>query len=163
MNDFYTSARKLMYNNAVTQASSFSAADSLRYGGSGFANACLVAKQVLAANQGTRFIQITFGSWDVLQDIYGKQNIKGNHLYTTGKPFDDGLSSLLSDLQSSGMRSFILVVAVGEFGRTVGPVTPAGGRDHWLQLSAMFAGAGIHGRRSIGATDSMGAETTNFG
>jgi len=163
MNDFYTSARKLMYNNAVSQAFSFSAADSLRYGGSGFGNACLVARQVLAANQGTRFIQITFGSWDMHQDIYGKQNMKGNNLYTMGKPFDDGLSSLLSDLQSSGMLSSTLVVAVGEFGRTVGPVTPAGGRDHWLQLSAMFAGAGIHGGRAIGATDNMGADTTDFG
>ena len=163
MNDFYSSARKLMYNTAVTQAFSFSSADSVRYGSSSFGNACLVAKQVLAANQGTRFIQISYGNWDMHLDIYGQQNIKGNNLYTVGKPFDDGLSTLLTDLKSSGMLDSTLVVAVGEFGRTVGPVTPAGGRDHWLQLSSLFAGAGVRGGRALGATDSTGSDTVDYG
>jgi uncharacterized protein (DUF1501 family) len=66
-------------------------------------------------------------------------------------------------LKSSGMLDSTLVVAVGEFGRTVGPVTPAGGRDHWLQLSSLFAGAGVHGGRALGATDSTGSDTVDFG
>jgi hypothetical protein len=163
MNDFYNSSRKLMYNTAVAQAFGYSQADSARYGSSSFGNACLVAKQVLAANQGTRFIQISFGSWDMHQDIYGQQNPKGNNLYTQGKPFDDGLSALLGDLKSSGQLDSTLVVAVGEFGRTVGPVTPAGGRDHYLQLSSLFAGAGIRGGRAIGTTDATGSDTVDFG
>jgi hypothetical protein len=163
MNDFYASARSLMYNSAVTSAFSYSKADSMRYGSSSFGNACLVAKQVLAANQGTRFVQISFGSWDMHVDIYGAQNPKGNNLYTMGTPFDNGLSTLMADLQSSGLLATTMIVAVGEFGRTVGPVTPAGGRDHWLQLSALFAGAGIKGGRAIGATDAQGSDTVDFG
>ena len=163
MNDFYNASRKLMYNTAVAQAFGYTAADSARYGGSSFGNACLVAKQVLAANQGTRFIQISFGSWDMHQDIYGKQNPTGNNLYTMGKPLDNGLSALLADLKSSGLLDSTLVVAVGEFGRTVGPVTPAGGRDHYLQLSSLFAGAGIRGGRAIGQTDKTGSDTIDYG
>ena len=85
---FYSAAKGMMYNSAVTQAFTFSAADSQRYGvsnaGTSFGNACLVAKQILAADQGTRFVQITLGSWDMHQDIYGAQNPKGNNMYTLG-------------------------------------------------------------------------------
>ena len=34
---------------------------------------------------------------------------------------------------------------VGEFGRTVGPLTAAAGRDHWPQQFAFFAGGGVKG------------------
>src|SRR6202011_4070246 len=71
MDDFYTAAKGLMYNNAVSQAFSYTAADSTRYGGNSFGNACLVAKQILAADQGTRYIEITLGGWDMHQNIYG--------------------------------------------------------------------------------------------
>ena len=45
-------AKGMMYNQAVKQAFGFVSADSARYGGNSFGNACLVAKQVLAANSG---------------------------------------------------------------------------------------------------------------
>ena len=160
---FYNSARSLTYNTTVNKAFGFSTADSMRYGNNAFGNACLVAKQVLEANQGTRFIQITFGSWDMHQDIYGQQNPKGNNLYTMGKPLDDGVSTLLSDLQANGLLDETLVVMVGEFGRTVGPVTPAGGRDHWLQQTSLFAGAGVKGGKVIGTTTADGSDTVDFG
>ena len=160
---FYNSAKSLTYNSTVSKAFGFTTADSARYGNNAFGNACLVAKQVLEANQGTRFIQITFGNWDMHQDIYGQQNPKGNNLYTMGKPLDDGVSTLLSDLQSNGLLDETLVVMVGEFGRTVGPVTPAGGRDHWLQQTSVFAGAGVEGGRAIGTTAADGSDTVDFG
>jgi len=157
---FYTSAKSLTYNNTVNAAFGYTAADSARYGSSVFGNSCLVAKQVLKANQGTRFIQITFGSWDMHQNIYGAA---GNSLYTMGKPFDDGVGAMLSDLKAEGLLDQTLVVMVGEFGRTVGALTPAGGRDHFLQQTAVFAGAGIKGGRAIGATNASGSDTVDFG
>jgi hypothetical protein len=160
---FYTAAKGMTYNPVVTQAFTFSADDSTRYGGTSFGNACLVAKQVLAAGQGTRFIQISYGSWDMHVDIYGKQNPKGNNMYTKGKPLDTGVAALLGDLQSSGLLDRTLVVMAGEFGRTVGPVTAALGRDHWLQQSAVFAGGGVQGGRVLGQTDATGADTTDYG
>ncbi len=162
-NDFYKAAQQMMYNKTVDSTFSFSATDSARYGSTSFGNACLVAKQVLAANQGTRFILITNGNWDMHQDIYGQQNPKGNNLYTLGKPLDDGYSALLTDLQASGLLDQTLVVMVGEFGRTVGPLSAAGGRDHWLQQSAVFAGAGVKGGKAIGSTTADGSATADPG
>ncbi|HJZ99892.1 MAG TPA: DUF1501 domain-containing protein, partial [Candidatus Solibacter sp.] len=99
---FYQQAKGMMYNSTVDAAFKFSSSDGQRYGSSGFGNACLVAKQVLAANQGTRFVLISFGSWDMHQDIYGQQNLNGNNLYTMGKQLDNGYSALVSDLKASG-------------------------------------------------------------
>ena len=121
--DFYNSASQLMYNPVVQQAFSYSAADSTRYGSTSFGNACLVAKQALAANQGTRFVQITLGSWDMHQDIYGTANPKGNNLFTMCPQLDNGVGALLDDLTASGALNDTLIVMAGEFGRTVGPVT----------------------------------------
>ena len=160
---FYTSAKNLTYNSVVNKAFSYTAADSARYGNTTFGNSCLIAQQILAANQGTRFIQITFGSWDMHQDIYGTQNARGNNLYTMGKPLDDGVAAMLSDMKANGMLDQTLVVLVGEFGRTVGPLSGAGGRDHFLQQTAVFAGGGIRGGRAIGATNATGSDTVDFG
>ena len=160
---FYTAANQVMYNSVVQQSFSYTAADSMRYGNNGFGNACLIAKQVLAANQGTHFIQITLGNWDMHMDIYGQQNPKGNNLLTICTTLDNGVGALLADLQASDLLSSTLVVMVGEFGRTTGAVTPAGGRDHLLQQSVLFAGAGVHGGKVIGATNASGSDTTDFG
>jgi hypothetical protein len=160
---FYTAANQMMYNSTVAKAFSFSTADSVRYGNTSFGNACLVAKQVLAAKQGTRFIQITLGNWDMHIDIYGAQNPKGNNLFTLCPQLDTGVGQLLTDLNVSGMLNETLVVIVGEFGRTVGPVTPALGRDHLPQQSMIFAGGGVHGGKVIGSTLPDGSDTVDFG
>jgi len=157
---FYESAKGLMYNPTVNKAFQFSATDAARYGNSSFGASCLVAKQVLAANQGTRYIQISFGSWDMHQNIY---STSASSLPAMGKQLDDGVSALLGDLQASGQLDSTLIVMIGEFGRTVGPITPAKGRDHLLQLSAVFAGAGIQGGMTIGTTNATGGDTTDFG
>jgi hypothetical protein len=160
---FYTAASNMMYNSVVSQAFSYSTADSMRYGNTSFGNACLVAKQVLAANQGTRFIQITLGNWDMHIDIYGAQNPKGNNLFTLCPQLDNGVGALLTDLAASNLLNETLIVMVGEFGRTVGPVTPALGRDHLLQQSIIFAGGGVTGGKVIGQTLPDGSDTAVFG
>ena len=97
---------------------------------------------MLAANQGTRYVQISFGSWDMHQNIY---SAAANSLASMGRQLDDGVSALLADLKASGQLDSTLVVMMGEFGRTVGKITPAGGRDHYPQQSVIFAGAGVKG------------------
>jgi hypothetical protein len=70
MDSFYSAAMGLTYNQVVNNAFSFSNADYMRYGGTSFGGSLLVAKQVLSANQGTRFIHIEQGGWDLHQNIY---------------------------------------------------------------------------------------------
>jgi hypothetical protein len=159
-NDFYTQADSLMYNPAVQKAFAFTAADSQRYGSTAFGNACLVAKQILAADQGTRFVQLSFGSWDMHTNIYGAN---GNSMFTMGPQLDNGVGALLADLKSSGMLDETLVVMLGEFGRTPGGLTPAGGRDHYVLQTAVFAGAGVTGGKVIGATNATGSAITDYG
>ena len=51
---------------------------------------------------------------------------------------------------------------VGEFGRTPA-LSAAGGRDHFLQQTAVFAGAGIKGGKTIGATSADGSSIVDYG
>ena len=105
-----------------------------------------MAKQALAANQGTRFIQVTLGGWDMHVDIYGVAANKGKtNIFTLGNQFDAGVAALMGDLQAAGMLDSTLIVALGEFGRTPG-FTAALGRDHYLNQFAFFAGGGVKGR-----------------
>lgn len=158
-NDFYVSAQNMMYNPVVNQAFGFTSTDSARYGTTGLGNACLVAYQVLKAQQGTRFVQITSNDgWDMHSNIYATTGLPAK-----GPILDNAVSALLGDLEASGLLSSTLVVMVGEFGRTTGPLTAAAGRDHWLQQFAFFAGGGVKGGRVIGATDAVGHDTVDYG
>ncbi len=157
-NEFYAAANGMMYNPVVTKAFSFTTADSALYGSTSFGNACLMAKQALAANQGTRYIEITLGGWDMHTNIY-----VNNQLPTLTKTLDNGLGQLITDLKSLGLLDETMIVMAGEFGRTVGKVTPAGGRDHYPQQFAFFAGGGVKGGKAIGSTDATGAFTVDPG
>ncbi|MBY0502378.1 MAG: DUF1501 domain-containing protein [Bryobacteraceae bacterium] len=158
---FYQSARNLMYSPAVDTAFKFSTTDAARYGTSAFGNACLVAKQLLAANSGTRFIQINYGNWDMHNDIY--ETAVGQNLPTLTKALDNGYAALIDDLKSTGLLRDTLVVMVGEFGRTVGRLNSSNGRDHYLQQFAVFAGGGVRGGRVLGQTNADGSDVTDFG
>ncbi|MEP7355392.1 MAG: DUF1501 domain-containing protein [Acidobacteriota bacterium] len=167
MDALYAQAHGMMYSPAINAAFGVAQTDSNRYGtGSAsttFGNACLVAKQILAADQGTRFIQIDFGSWDHHTDIYGTANPNGSNVITMGTQLDNGVGAMLDDLKSAGLFDQTLVVILGEFGRTTGTITAAGGRDHFLIQSAMMAGGGIKGGTVIGTTNALGSAITDFG
>ena len=79
------------------------------------------------------------------------------------RELDNGLGNLLRDLQASGLLSSTLVVWLGEFGRTTGPLNDGHGRDHHLQQFAGFAGGGVRGGRAIGSTDDLGEDIADFG
>ena len=149
-------AESLMYNSDVDRIFNLSPGDKQLYGNSNFGNACVTARNLLRAGMGTRFIQITFGSWDFHSNLY-------NQLTPMAGQFDAGLAALIADLQNDGLLDQTLIVAQGEFGRTVGNLNGNSGRDHYQQQSALFAGAGIRGGRAIGATDDRGGVTIDPG
>ncbi len=164
----YENARSLMYNPTVSDAFAFDDQESLRYGNSAFGNACLVARKIVEADQGARFIQITLGGWDHHQNIYDRQEVNGRevgrNIYAQVGEFDPAFATLITDLQASGRLDDTLIVVSGEFGRTVGNLTnTSGGRDHFLQMFYVFAGGGISGGRVIGETDPTGAFTIDPG
>ncbi len=160
MADFFASARTMMYDAAVTNAFRFAASDQAKYGNTAFGNACVTARNVLWSGLGTRYVQITLGGWDNHQNIYAAPN---GGIYGPARQLDTGLANLMADLAvipGSGGRTLLdetLIVVKGEFGRTVGNITAAQGRDHYFVHSALAAGGGIRGGRILGKTTSDGA------
>ena len=58
-------------------------------------------------------------------------------------PYDQGVAALVSDLHARGMQDDVLVIAMGEFGRTP-RVNGNAGRDHWgAVMSVMLSGGGL--------------------
>lgn len=152
-------ARKLMYNSAVDSVFNFDQNTRNSYGNSSFGNACVAARNLLRANLGTRFVQITFGTWDHHANIY----LPNANLQLMAKQFDSGLGQLISDLKQDGTLDQTLIVALGEFGRTVGNLNTTNGRDHHPQQTALFAGAKVKGKRVVGQTDKTGSTIADPG
>lgn len=159
---FYKAARGLMFNPTVDRAFRFTGEESARYGASGFGNACVVAHKVLRENQGTRYIQITHYGYDNHENIYDTAAVANPGLPVLARQLDDGLSALFADLKSSGLFDETLVVLMGEFGRTP-EINGTAGRDHHQQQFAMFAGGGVKGGQVLGATNSTGDVTVDYG
>jgi hypothetical protein len=162
MTAFNASARNLMYRAEIDNLFRFSADERIRYGNTGFGNALIVARNLLASNRGARFIQVNVGGWDNHANIYTAA-LNPSNPNSLGRQFDAGLGTLLADMKASGLLDETLVVAMGEFGRTIGALNTTVGRDHFLQQAALVAGAGIKGGRAIGSTDSNGRDTVNPG
>ncbi|MCX6610517.1 MAG: DUF1501 domain-containing protein [Acidobacteria bacterium] len=158
MDAFYKSARGMVYNPVVDGAFQFTAAERIPYGSSALGDSCLNAVKILKANAGTRFIQITTGGWDDHTNIY-TETVLPNRV----KSLDAAVGQLIADLKANGLFNDTLIVMAGEFGRTVGQLSAAQGRDHYVQQFAFLAGAGIKGGRAIGSTNSLGSATSDFG
>ncbi|MFN0166812.1 MAG: DUF1501 domain-containing protein [Bryobacteraceae bacterium] len=152
-------ARGLMYNPDVDRVFQLSNDERTRFGNNGFGNACLVARNLLRSNLGTRFVQINFGSWDHHTNIYAANA----QLTPMARQFDTGLSNLINDLKAANLFDETLIFAMGEFGRTVGPPNSSAGRDHHPQQAALFAGGGVRGGRAIGVTDAAGGNIVQSG
>src|SRR5581483_5498800 len=142
--------------------------DKKRYGSSPFGESCILARNILAAQSGTRFIALHHGGWDFHTNIYDKSQ-KANH-YTVCRTLDQGLAEMITDLEKipfGGGASLLdktLIVCLGEFGRTPGDVTVGKGRDHHrFAMTGLFAGGGVLGGRAIGATDEQGARVVKTG
>ncbi len=129
-----------------------------RYGRHSFGQSLLLARRLVEA--GMPVVQANMGSmnnWDTHGDNFNQ--LKTRLL----PPFDQGLATLLSDLDERGLLGETLVIAVGEFGRTP-KINEGGGRDHWSgAFSALFAGAGVRGGQVIGASDAHAAYPASRG
>ena len=69
---------------------------------------------------------------------------------------DQAASALLVDLQERGMLDDVLVLMMGEMGRTP-KINKASGRDHWPDVfSLMIAGGGLTGGQVLGSSSRLG-------
>ncbi len=162
MAQFNLAARMLMFNSRVDEVFTFSAEERLRYGNTTLGTACITARNLLRSNLGTRFVQINAGGWDNHSGIYTGM-LNAANANSGGRKFDEAVGTLLGDLKATGLLNETLVVAMGEFGRTVGSLNNQSGRDHFSGMSVFLAGAGIKGPKAIGATGADGRNVTETG
>lgn len=167
MRDFYDQAKVLIDTPEINNLFSFTDAESNRYGNTTFGDSLIVARKLVTAHRGTRFVQVTQGGWDHHSDIY---NTQGPSLFSNCAAFDPGFGALISDLASTpgsqpGKTQLdeTMVVVLGEFGRTVGPLNSQLGRDHFLRMSIVFAGGGVRGGKVLGKTDEQGDRAVEYG
>ncbi|MCL6502296.1 MAG: DUF1501 domain-containing protein [Pirellulales bacterium] len=124
-----------------------------RYGKSPWCQYTLMARRLVEA--GVTFVTVDMPHWD------DHWNLKEGHGYKL-PVVDQAVDNLLQDLQERGMLDQVLVLVMGEFGRTPrmnkgGPDIPIPGRDHWGNaISAMMAGGGLRCGQVVGATNSKG-------
>lgn len=155
----YDVAYNLTTSPRVARAFRFTEAESKRYGGTAAGDTYLLAKNIIEQEQGTRFIHVDHGGWDQHGAIYSPYE-----LYRTARDeFDPAFSTLIKDLEASGRLDDTLVVACGEFGRTPGELSQSrNGRDHFVQMFFVLAGAGIKGGTVIGATNDATGKPGSF-
>jgi hypothetical protein len=137
-----------------------------RYGWNQFGQSCLMARRLVEG--GVRLTTVNMFdtvfdkvTWDCHADGGSLGTTLDDYRETLCPMFDAAYSTLLEDLETRGMLSNTLVLAMGEFGRTP-RLNPRGGRDHWTGCwSVLFAGAGIRGGQVVGASDAWAAEPTD--
>jgi hypothetical protein len=135
-----------------------------RYGRHLWGQGCLLARRL--AEAGTAVVSLyidtpktgpEFTNWD-------------DHIMNAGRPghfadfmkrrlpyLDESLAALITDLHDRGLDRRVMVVVMGEFGRTprLSHNAQGTGRDHWPQAySALIAGGGLRMGQVIGATNS---------
>jgi hypothetical protein len=167
MEEFYVQANQVVGSPDANMIFGFSPDEHTRYGATAFGDSCVVARNLVAAHRGTRFVQISFGGWDHHTNIYGKSGLS---LYSQMKQFDPGFGALLADLSimpgvdaGKSMLDETMIVVLGEFGREGGGLTGSGGRDHSTRMSIVLAGGGVRAGTIIGKTDTYGESIVEYG
>ena len=164
LNDSFHSAFRMMTSEQARAAFDITKekpAVRERYGMNRFGQCCLLARRLV--ENGVRMVTINsfLTVFDQLSwDIHGsKPFISVNQMKEQVAPmYDQGYSALIEDLHDRGLLDDTLVTTLSEFGRTP-KVNPAGGRDHWPNVSCAFvAGGGMNHGQMIGVSDKHAAE-----
>jgi len=148
--DVYQKAVDLMTTEQMTafKVGEEPAALREKYGSTNFGRGCLLARRLVEA--GIPFVEVTMNGWDLHQNAFPQMRDR------LLPELDKGFSSLLEDLASRGMSKDVLVVCMGEFGRTP-RINQNSGRDHWASSwSIALAGGGLKSGIAIGETDDEG-------
>jgi uncharacterized protein (DUF1501 family) len=160
--DFYSAARNMMFNDPISGVFRFSTQDEQRYGNSNLGRDLLVARNAVRARSGTAFVSVAHTGWDQHYLAFDRGN--GSNYYRLTGEVDTALYNLVEDLRSTGDLARTLIVLMGEFGRTPGPLNPRGGRDHYKDvMSVLLIGGGVKGGRAIGASNADGSKIADPG
>lgn len=121
-------------------------------GNNEFGRGLLMARRLVEA--GVPFVEVGMGGWDLHANVFN--TLKDRNL----PAMDTAIAALVSDLKDRGMIKDVVLVWMGEFGRTP-RINQDVGRDHWAaSWSVMIGGGGLKGGQAVGATDEDGVTCT---
>ena len=135
-----------------------------RYGRNLWGQGCLLARRL--AEAGTAVVNLyidtpkngpEFTNWDDHIGNAGRPGHFAGYMRTRLPYMDQALAALIEDIFDRGLDRKIMVVVVGEFGRTPRLATNSmgTGRDHWPDAySALISGGGLRMGQVIGSTNS---------
>jgi hypothetical protein len=152
-NEAENKAYKLMFGKAKSIFDLSQESKEVRdaYGMNSFGQSCLTARRLVES--GCLYVTINYKGWDTHKQHFELMKKKLPEL-------DQGLSTLLTDLDKRGLLSSTIVLCNSEFGRSPKVLWNSpwnGGRGHYgSAFSALIAGGGFKGGRVIGETDKYG-------
>ena len=136
-----------------------------RYGKHLWCQQALLARRLVEA--GTAFVTLDLshhtasGTWDTHGDNIPPYGGIRKGLGPLLPVFDHLVTTLVADLEQRGLLDRVLVIAMGEFGRTpqVGTQDSTDGRNHWpYVMSMVLAGGGLRHGQVIGKSDKEGGQ-----
>jgi hypothetical protein len=143
-----------------------------RYGRHLWGQACLLARRLAEAGTAVTSVIMNvpeygprFTNWDDHPGNAMRPGHFGDYMRVRLPYFDQSVAALIEDLFVRGLNEKVMVVVMGEFGRTprirVGPPDRAIGRDHWPEAySALISGGGLKMGQVVGATNARGEYPT---
>lgn len=152
MDQFTREAFEMVAGDAARNAFDISQEDEAtreRYGMNSFGQNILLARRLVEHGVTVASVRVTGPSWDDHRDLVKRMKQKGI-------PYDRAFAALVEDLHARGLDKKVMVVAMGEFGRTP-KFNKNAGRDHWGRvMSVALAGGGIKTGQVIGSSDAEG-------
>ena len=157
LDKFYRDAFEMVTNEKALRAFDIHKEDPRlreKYGRNDLGQSCLLARRLVES--GVTYVTVQAGGgWDTHGNNFAELK---NRLLPA---FDRAVAALVDDLYVRGLQDEVLVMAMGEFGRTP-RINPQAGRDHWPgAMSVLFAGGGLQMGQAIGTTDSKAEYPTS--
>jgi hypothetical protein len=141
------------------------AAVQARYGSHLWCQEALLARRLVEAGVAFVTIDLSYhpasGTWDTHGDNIPPYGGIQSGLGPLLPLFDHLITTLVSDLDERGLLDQVLVIAMGEFGRTpqIGTQGSTDGRNHWpVVMSMALAGGGFRHGQVIGCTEHDGGQ-----
>ena len=160
---FQEEAQHILGDSRWPAALTLSDEDKARYGDNDVGLGCLLARNLVQADAGTRYIHIKHGGWDHHKRIWDHE-ADSNH-YKHCNALDQAVANLITDLEATPsprdpaktLLDETIVAVPTEFGRVPGALNLVDGRHHYNQTYiGLFAGGGVRGGQEIGRTDAAG-------
>jgi hypothetical protein len=157
LDKFYVDALEMITSDKAREAFDINREDAkLRdeYGRNDLGQSCLLARRLVET--GVSFVTVQAGGgWDTHGNNFNELK---NKLLPN---YDQAVTALIKDIFQRGINDRVLVMAMGEFGRTP-RINPGAGRDHWPgAMSVLYSGGGLKMGQMIGTTDSRAEYPTS--